>query len=89
MFPYLSNRARLVSPSDEASPEMRRWMTALEVDRNLEACTVAELPLASKVLPGKRGYVTDATATTFASTVAGGGSNSVPVISNGADWKIG
>lgn len=50
--------------------------------------TVAGLPPAASCA-GQRAYVTDATATTFASTVAGGGSNKVPVISDGANWKIG
>jgi hypothetical protein len=38
---------------------------------------------------GARRLVTDATATTFASVVAGGGSNIVPVYSDGTDWRIG
>ena len=32
---------------------------------------------------GARSFVTDATATTFLSTVAGGGANKVPVVSDG------
>lgn len=51
--------------------------------------TVANLPSASEAGAGARAMVTDATATTFASTVAGGGANTVPVFSNGTDWKIG
>jgi hypothetical protein len=37
---------------------------------------------------GMRGFCTDATATTFASTITGGGSNNVPCYYDGA-WKIG
>ncbi len=37
---------------------------------------------------GDRRFVTDATATTFLSTVAGGGGNAVPVIYNGSAWII-
>jgi len=33
--------------------------------------------------------VTDATVTTFNSTVAGSGSNKVPVVSDGTSWLIG
>jgi hypothetical protein len=33
--------------------------------------------------------VTDASATTFHSIVAGGGANVVPVFSDGTDWRIG
>lgn len=50
---------------------------------------VSNLPSASVSGAGARAFVTDATATTFASTVAGGGANNVPVYSDGTDWKIG
>ena len=50
--------------------------------------TVASLPSAASY-PGGRAFVTDATATTFLSTVAGGGSNKVPVVSDGTNWLIG
>ena len=48
---------------------------------------VANLPSAGTA--GRRAYVTDATVTTFASVVAGGGANCVPVMDNGAAWIIG
>jgi len=48
--------------------------------------TVATLPIG---VTGMRAYVTDATATTFNSTVAGTGSNIVPVFYNGSNWIIG
>lgn len=51
--------------------------------------TVALLPSAVTLGVGTRAFVTDATATTFASTVSGGGSNKVPVYSDGTNWKIG
>ena len=51
--------------------------------------TVSALPSASTVGVGVRSFVSDATATTFASTVAGGGTNKVPVYSDGTNWKIG
>jgi hypothetical protein len=47
------------------------------------------LPSASSVGAGARRFVTDATATTFASAVVGGGSNGVPVYSDGVTWRIG
>ena len=49
--------------------------------------TVATLPAATTA--GRRCFVSDATATTFCSVVAGGGSNFVPVFSDGTDWRIG
>jgi hypothetical protein len=51
--------------------------------------TVASLPAASTAGIGARSFVTDATATTFLSTVAGGGANKVPVVSDGTNWLIG
>ena len=53
------------------------------------ATTVSGLPSASTAGEGARAFVTDATATTFASTVTGGGANKVPVYSDGTNWKIG
>ena len=49
--------------------------------------TVAHLPTAGTA--GRRAFVSDATATTFASIVAGGGANAVPVYDNGVNWIIG
>lgn len=51
--------------------------------------TVAGLPSAATAGVGARSFVTDATATTFLSTVAGGGANKVPVVSDGTNWLIG
>jgi len=50
---------------------------------------VASLPSASTSGAGARAMVSDATATTFASTVSGGGANKVPVVSDGTNWLIG
>lgn len=55
----------------------------------LTVFTVATLPSAVTAGVGARAFVSDATATTFASTVSGGGSNKVPVYSDGTNWKIG
>jgi hypothetical protein len=51
--------------------------------------TVATLPAAGTAGAGTRAMVTDANATTFHSIVAGGGSNVVPVFSDGTNWRIG
>lgn len=48
--------------------------------------TVASLPTGAA---GDRSFVTDANSTTFASVVAGGGSNGVPVYHDGTNWRIG
>lgn len=51
--------------------------------------TVTNLPSAVTMGAGARYFVSDANATTFASVVAGGGSNNVPVYSDGTNWRIG
>lgn len=51
--------------------------------------TVATLPSAVTSGVGARAFVSDALTTVFASTVASGGANKVPVYSDGANWKIG
>ena len=51
------------------------------------AYTVATLPSAS-ANAGKFAQVTDSSVTTFGSTVSGGGSNRVPVFSNGTNWVV-
>ncbi len=51
------------------------------------AYTVATLPSAS-ANAGKFAQVTDSSVTTFGSTVAGSGSNRVPVFSNGTNWVV-
>jgi len=53
----------------------------------LQTYTVATLP--GSPVKGWTAMVTDANATTFASIVAGGGSNNVPVYYDGTNWKIG
>jgi parallel beta-helix repeat protein len=58
-------------------------------DRSVGAVTVANLPTAASVGQGARHMVSDATVTTFASIVAGGGANIVPVYSDGTKWLIG
>jgi len=50
---------------------------------------VTSLPAAATAGAGARSMVTDATVTTFASIVAGGGANAVPVFSDGTNWRIG
>lgn len=58
----------------------------LGAEARRKSFTVATLPPATA---GDRSFVTDASATAFASVVAGGGSNRVPVYFDGSDWRIG
>jgi hypothetical protein len=63
--------------------------TASGIIPALTVYTVATLPSAATSGIGARTFVSDANATTFASTVVGGGANKVPVYSDGTNWKIG
>jgi hypothetical protein len=54
----------------------------------IQPTTVAQLPT-DWPKDGMRGFVTDATANTFSSVVAGGGSYHVPVYYDGSSWRIG
>jgi len=54
-----------------------------------QGTTVAGLVSAVTAGAGGRSFVTDATVTTFGTTVVGGGANSVPVYSDGTNWRIG
>ena len=47
------------------------------------------LPSAGSVGPGARSFVNDSNTTTFYANVAPGGSNTVPVFSDGASWRVG
>lgn len=53
------------------------------------ATTYSGLPLAGTAGAGARAFITDANTTTFLDTVSGGGSNAVPVVSNGSIWIVG
>ena len=51
--------------------------------------TVSTLPSATTIGAGVRAFVSDATTTTFASIVVGGGTNTVPIYCDGTNWLIG
>lgn len=51
--------------------------------------TYSQLPAAATAGAGTRAFITDGSSTTFAATVTGGGSNIVPVYSDGTNWKVG
>jgi len=98
-FPRIPNeQAPIVQPSLLPAKEfttfltgLRDWATTITAglgESGATSFTVAALPTAVGKT-GVRYMVTDANATTFMSTVAGGGANVVPVVSNGTVWKIG
>lgn len=51
--------------------------------------TVSNLPSATSVGIGARAFVSDANQDSFLADVYSGGSNAVPIFSNGTRWKIG
>ncbi len=83
--------ARKISLSAFAAWLANAAMSALTVGSyvKVEAVTVANLPSAVTAGAGARAMVSNASATTFNSIVAGGGANIVPVFSDGTNWRIG
>ena len=63
----------------------------LDVNGGVRAAitTVSALPSCGAANEGERRGVSDATATTFLSTVAGGGTYHAPVYCNNTNWVIG
>jgi hypothetical protein len=59
------------------------------VNRLSTPVTVEDLRSAVRSGVGARGFVIDSSVSTFGSTVTGGGSNKVPVYSDGTNWKVG
>jgi hypothetical protein len=82
-----SERAPIVDAAGRPTPEFYSFCKQAQL-LGTQVTTVAALPSAAG-RTGIRYIVTDANATTFLSTVAAGGSNIVPVFSNGTNWKIG
>ena len=83
LFRLLPQDVPLVGQDGKLLPD---WYDRLKV-LEPSAKTVATLPAAGNI--GVRDFVTDANATTFASIVAGGGTNKVPVYDDGSNWRIG
>ena len=68
------------------TPDWYSWLAELAAPPVIE---VAGLPPAAQVGAGARAFVTNATVTTFGVPVVGGGTNFVPVYSDGITWRIG
>jgi hypothetical protein len=65
------------------------WTTYVGHAAQTIVTTVGSLGTCNAGANGTRRMVSDANATTFASTVAAGGANNVPVVCNGTNWIIG
>lgn len=88
--PFLSGNTMIgVSAYISNAPGLRYKSLDALGNVQVPATTVSSLPSASAVGAGTRSFVTDASASTFGTTAAGGGSNKVPVTSNGTNWIIG
>lgn len=91
--PALPQAPREYMPAyqDQLNNVLRLYFNRLNrlLDGTDTAYTVSTLPGAVALGLGARAFVTDANSTTFAATVVGGGSNIVPVYSDGTNWKIG
>jgi hypothetical protein len=99
---YVNNQDRTNTAGDKAKSLMYGTFDAEPANQTLIinakvtaqtvktiAITVSALPSASTAGAGTRAFVTDATESTFYSTVSGGGSIGVPVFSDGTNWRIG
>ena len=75
--------------TDSCGTAAYRWTYVHAFNVRTHPVTVATLPAAATAGAGTRAFVTDANSTTFASIVAGGGTNGVPVYSDGTNWRIG
>ena len=87
--PTGSETAEFIQSGVSVQISVTQIRTATSSPINTSTGTVGSLPSAAAAGAGARSFVTDATVTTFASTVAGGGSNAVPVYSDGTNWRIG
>lgn len=85
--PNITSVGTLVSASVSGNASVGNLITTGVVKTT--ALTVGTLPSASSVGAGARSFVTDANTTTFLAIVGSGGSNSVPVVSNGTNWIVG
>lgn len=78
--------------SDKHGKMHRSWYRFMQNLSDIplySACTVAKLPAPPAKQAGARGFVTDATATTFLSVPVGNGTHAVPVVWSGSGWLIG
>jgi hypothetical protein len=80
---------RALDPFSEVVNEGRRWTPDWYsfISTINRVGTVIDLP--KGVPSGERAFVTDATAATFGSAVAGGGAIAVPVYFDGSVWRVG
>lgn len=83
---YLFNNRNVLSSPESKVLKSTQWEGGA-ASLQLGQLTVATLPSAA-AYPGTLAFVSDATATTARSTVAGGGANKVLVMSDGTNWLI-
>ena len=84
--PVLPWRSRVIT-APLTAPKLDDDLTFLFGLSYSAPVAVADLPAGAAA--GLRAFVSDSTATTFNSVVAGGGGDIVPVWSDGAVWRIG
>jgi len=82
----LSHLAEVVDEKRLWTPDWYDWLTELAQPI---VSKVTGLPPAKVLGAGARAFANDATVTTFGSIVVGGGTNFVPLYSDGLAWRIG
>ncbi len=79
---YTNAQSNITSVGTLTNLTANSWIRTIEK-------TVANLTNAGTAGIGARSFVTDANTTTFNSIVGSGGSNNVPVFSDGTNWRVG
>ena len=77
------------SPAISTFDGMTGVFTAPALATTVYSAAGTAIPSAATLGAGSRAFVSDATAATFGTTYTSGGSNKVPVYSDGTAWKIG
>jgi hypothetical protein len=76
----------LPAPHGDGQLAAQEWY---DFFRDIDPAPSTVANLSAPGTTGRRSFVTDATAATFGSIVAGGGANRVPVYDDGTNWRIG
>ena len=89
MSASLSASAPIVDANGRPKRELIAYLQG--IGSGVQECTTYTFEALSAITPtaGFRAFCTDSSVTTFATVLAGGGSNTVPVYGDGTNWRVG